>query len=49
MYKYLGAERIRIGDTEVEIGKSSVKIALAPAARKLLGRFIKVSFKIGRG
>ena len=50
VYKDLGAQRIRIGDTEVEIkAGSSTRIPLAPIARKLLGRFIKVSFKIGRG
>ncbi|MFH1667869.1 MAG: DnaT-like ssDNA-binding protein [Candidatus Komeilibacteria bacterium] len=50
IYKDLGAARIRIGDTEVEIkAGSSTRIALAPVARKLLGQFIKRSFKIGRG
>jgi len=49
-YKELSARRVRIGDTEVELFMGgSTRIAISPASRKLLSRWIRKSVRIGRG
>jgi len=49
-YKLLGAEDVRIGDVSVSFKPgSSTKISISPMSRKLLSRWVRASFRIGRG